>query len=53
MKKTIKQNLRLKTETLRNLELKQFDLAKIAGGLASVPCGTHGCTFSGCCPEFV
>jgi hypothetical protein len=53
MKKTIKHNLRLKTETLRNLELKPFDLAKIAGGYVSIPCGTHGCTLTGCCPDTV
>jgi len=54
MKKAIKKSMRLQTETLRNLTLAPSELGKlgqVAGGLVSVPCGSHGCTLTGCCPD--
>jgi hypothetical protein len=53
MKKNLKKSMRLETETLRSLTLAPSELAKlgqVAGGQASVPCGSHGCTLTGCCP---
>jgi hypothetical protein len=51
MKKTIKKTMRLQTETIRNLTLSPARLRNVGGGLETVPCGTHGCTLSGCCPD--